>query len=177
MCLTTTLADIGFRLGKSVCGNRFQARRIGWANRSRGNRIMLAPGNGAASCKCLDVCRRTALAEIGCETRRMCSPGPGIVGVCASEATRRHPGGNPGANLESISLRCYLREVAFEWELTKEAIYLPLGCLQGGVLLRRASQAAPVRPCTLQPKRSTLHRKHLSYAKLQRVRRLGKGVG
>ena len=24
------------------------------------------------------------------------------------------------------------REVAFEWELTYEAIYFPLGCLQGG---------------------------------------------
>ena len=41
-------------------------------------------------------------------------------------------GGNPGASLESISDRCHLREVAFEWELTKESIYLPLGCLQGG---------------------------------------------
>ena len=29
-----------------------------------------------------------------------------------------HPAGNPRANLESISHRCYLREVAFEWELT-----------------------------------------------------------
>ena len=38
-----------------------------------------------------------------------------------------HPGGNPGAILETISHRCYLREVAFEWELTKEAIRLPLG--------------------------------------------------
>ena len=44
-----------------------------------------------------------------------------------------HPGGNPGANLKSISHRCYLREVAFEWKLTKETTYLPLGCLQGGV--------------------------------------------
>ena len=42
------------------------------------------------------------------------------------------PGGNPRANLESISRRCYLREAAFEWELTKETICLPLGCLQGG---------------------------------------------
>ena len=30
-----------------------------------------------------------------------------------------HPGGKPGANLNSILHRCYLREVAFEWELTK----------------------------------------------------------
>jgi len=40
------------------------------------------------------------------------------------------PAGNPGANLKSISHRCYLREVAFEWDLTQETIFLPLGCLQ-----------------------------------------------
>jgi len=51
-----------------------------------------------------------------------------------------HPGGNPGANLKSISHRCYLLEVAFVWELTKETIVLPLGCLQGG--LPRASSPA-----------------------------------
>ena len=44
------------------------------------------------------------------------------------------PEGNPGANLKSISHRCYLREVAFEWKLAEETIYLPLGCLQGGPL-------------------------------------------
>ena len=43
-----------------------------------------------------------------------------------------HPGGNPGANLKSISHRCYPWEVAFKWELIEEIIYLPLGCLQGG---------------------------------------------
>ena len=43
-----------------------------------------------------------------------------------------HPGGNPGANLKSISHRCYLFEVAFVWELTNDTIVLPLGCLQGG---------------------------------------------
>ena len=43
----------------------------------------------------------------------------------------RQPGGSPVANVESISHRCYLWEVAFEWELTEETIYLPLGCLQG----------------------------------------------
>ena len=47
--------------------------------------------------------------------------------------TGNHPGGNPGANRESISDRCYLREVAFEWELTKETIYSPLDYLQGGM--------------------------------------------
>jgi len=40
-----------------------------------------------------------------------------------------HPGDNPGANLKSISHICYPILVAFVWELTKEAINLPLGCL------------------------------------------------
>ena len=44
-----------------------------------------------------------------------------------------HPGGNPGANLNSISHTCHLRvRVAFVGELTKETIYLPLGCVQIG---------------------------------------------
>jgi len=43
------------------------------------------------------------------------------------------PGGTPGANLKSISNRCYLREVAFEWKWTKETIYFPTGGLQGGL--------------------------------------------
>ena len=43
-----------------------------------------------------------------------------------------HPGVELRANLKSISQRCHLFEVAFVWELTKETIHLPLGCLQGG---------------------------------------------
>jgi hypothetical protein len=50
-----------------------------------------------------------------------------------------HPGGNLGANPKSISHTYYFREVAFEWELTKETIYLPLGCLQGGLVLATTS--------------------------------------
>ena len=45
----------------------------------------------------------------------------------------RHPGGNPGANLGSISHRCHPILVAFVWELTEASINLPLGCLQGGL--------------------------------------------
>ena len=41
-------------------------------------------------------------------------------------------GGNPGANLSSISHRCYLFDIAFVWELTEDTIVLPLGCLLGG---------------------------------------------
>jgi len=44
------------------------------------------------------------------------------------QAHTRHPGGNPGANLKSISHRYYVFEVAFVWELTKEIIDLHLGC-------------------------------------------------
>ena len=43
-----------------------------------------------------------------------------------------HPGFNQGANIESISQRCHPVLVAFVWELTKDTINLPLGCLQGG---------------------------------------------
>ena len=43
-----------------------------------------------------------------------------------------HPGVELRANRKSISHRCHLFEVAFVWELTKETIYLPLGCIQGG---------------------------------------------
>ena len=52
--------------------------------------------------------------------------------LLAGSDTVTHPGGNPGANLKSISHRCYLLKVAFVWELTEETIVLPLGCLQGG---------------------------------------------
>ena len=38
------------------------------------------------------------------------------------------------ASLKSISHRCYLREVEFGWELTRETIHLPLVCLQGGCI-------------------------------------------
>ena len=41
-------------------------------------------------------------------------------------------GGNPEANLKSISHRCHPIQVAFVWALTEETIDLPLGCLQGG---------------------------------------------
>ena len=63
--------------------------------------------------------------------------GEGFAGVCGRERVRLcHPGGNPWANLKSISHRCYLFEVAVVWALTKETIVLPLGCLQGGSCMR-----------------------------------------
>ena len=52
-----------------------------------------------------------------------------------------YPGGNPGANLPSIFRICRPILVAFVWELIKETIVLPLGCLQGGGLRGGAPQA------------------------------------
>ena len=58
----------------------------------------------------------------------------GIKKEFRGNATRvgSHPGGNPGANLKSISHRCHPILVAFVRELTQETINLPLGCLEGG---------------------------------------------
>jgi len=52
-----------------------------------------------------------------------------------------HPRVELRANLKPISHRCYLFEVAFVWEVTKETIHLPLGCLQGG--LQQICQSRP----------------------------------
>ena len=59
---------------------------------------------------------------------RMSRASPPLAGM---PSTRTPPfiGDNPGENLKSISHRCYLRQVAFEWELTRKTIYLPLNCL------------------------------------------------
>ena len=77
-----------------------------------------------------------------------------------------HPGGNPGANLKPISHRCYLREVAFDWELTRETTYLPLGCLQNG--LRRATSPFGVRsPYDIPPGQ---HAKSQHHAKSDHVK-------
>ena len=45
----------------------------------------------------------------------------------ATRYALNHSGGNPGANLKSISHRCHPILVAFVWKMTKETIYLPLG--------------------------------------------------
>ena len=42
----------------------------------------------------------------------------------------------------SIFHRCHPILVAFEWELTKETIHLPLGCLQGGAGAARLARCA-----------------------------------
>ena len=54
-------------------------------------------------------------------------------GAACHRALAHHPGVESRANLKSVSHRCHLFEVAFVWELTKDAIDLPLCCLQGGL--------------------------------------------
>jgi len=54
------------------------------------------------------------------------------IGFCVS-GFGFHPGVDLKTNLKSISHRCRF-EVAFVWELIKETIHLPLGCLQGGTV-------------------------------------------
>ena len=63
--------------------------------------------------------------------------------VHGKEGAGVHPGGNPGANLKSISHRCHPILVAFVCELTKETIDLPLGCLQGGQMLDMVAPSSP----------------------------------
>ena len=55
-----------------------------------------------------------------------------------------HPGVELRANLKSISHKCHLFEVSFIWELTKDTVHLPLGCLKGGSPPRNSS---PSRHC------------------------------
>ena len=57
---------------------------------------------------------------------------PGF-GVQKTSSLLSHPGGNPGENRKSNFNRCHPILVACVWVLTKETIYLPLGCLQGGL--------------------------------------------
>ena len=65
-----------------------------------------------------------------------------VVPFSLGSGSKPHPGGKPGANLKSISHRCHPILVAFVWELTKETINMPLGCLQGG-LNRKFSKRIP----------------------------------
>jgi hypothetical protein len=59
------------------------------------------------------------------------------------EVPVHHPGVELRANLKSIPHRCHLFGVAFVWELTKETIHLPLGCLQGGLYPARVPGPPP----------------------------------
>ena len=58
-----------------------------------------------------------------------------------------HPGGIPGANLKSISHRCHLREVKFEWELTEEKHICPW------VISRVVAWAKEMEPAILSSRR------------------------
>jgi len=53
--------------------------------------------------------------------------GASIPARLLEDAEQNHPGGNPGANLKSISHRCPPDSGGILWELTTETIQLPLG--------------------------------------------------
>ena len=75
----------------------------------------------------LSLVRRAGASQIQGPNILSSELGPNILQLKA-----RHPGGNPGANLKSISHRCHPILVAFVWALTHETIHFPLGCIQGG---------------------------------------------
>jgi len=58
---------------------------------------------------------------------------PSIILAWTLRHTALHPGGETGANFKSVSHRCHPILVAFVWNLTKEIVNLPQGCLQGGL--------------------------------------------
>ena len=64
--------------------------------------------------------------------------GEQVVHVTRKSRVSIRPGGNLATIFQSISHRCYLQEVAFEWKVSKATIYLPLGCLQGGLTFAAA---------------------------------------
>jgi len=71
-----------------------------------------------------------------------------MVAICISQGpcharlspltTLHRPGVELRANLKSVSHERHLEDVAFVWELTKETIHLPPGCLQGRLSTTRA---------------------------------------
>ena len=109
---------------------------------------------GCSRCSCTTTC--------WCRSRRR-SAGARCSRTCASRTTSSllshqvslppHPGVELRANLKSISNRCHLFKVTFLWELIKEIMHLPLGCLpvRGAPGPVRLAQPAPCSPA-----RSTL---------------------
>ena len=62
--------------------------------------------------------------------------GGGVRAVSCARYLYPQPGGNPGANVKSISHICHPILVAFVWVMTKETTNLPLGCprVEGNLL-------------------------------------------
>ena len=119
----------------------------------------------------------TKIINYQCLQMRLPPPFTEAAGLITADGkAHTHPGGDPGANFKTISKRCYFFEVAFVWELTKETIVLPLGCLQRGLhltsntlhlathnqipatsILHPTPYTLHPAPCTLHPAPCTLH--------------------
>ena len=73
-----------------------------------------------------------------------------------------HPGGNPGANLGSISHRCHAILVSFIQELTHETIHLLMGCRKGGSQLNDGKASHHPGPWVLEDIRDVFQRIRLA---------------
>ena len=62
---------------------------------------------------------------VACASRKGVRSSQSASHATSSSHPRYHPGGNPGANLKSISHRCHTILVACVWELTKKPSICP----------------------------------------------------
>ena len=74
-----------------------------------------------------------ALLEVLLALRKLRLPGRQLADHLHRGEGVSRPGVELGTNLQSICHRCQPIRVACVWELTKETIHLPLGCLQDGL--------------------------------------------
>jgi len=87
-----------------------------------------------------------------------------------------HPGGNPGANLKSISHRCHPILVAFAWDLTEKTSICPwvasrvagfrahlLGVLSDPDPLPQPAPTSPCTPPSARPGASAAFRENLCW--------------
>ena len=114
----------------------------------RGQPLPRAPAAGLPSCRKSHVTEPTVLSSSHVADIKARHSTCRLQTATASHLAARnlgtfvfiHPGVELRANLKRISHRCLLFEVAFVWELSKETIHLPLGCLQGGLPARCSPQ-------------------------------------
>jgi len=118
----------------------------GWWSPSLRKHAPLAPAAPPWHCSAcwwvLPVTKSPSISHARCGSHAGCGLHPAGRAASTQVSRRDHPGVELRANLKSISHRCHLFEVAIVWELTKETIVMPMGCLQGGETLCRMARNA-----------------------------------
>ena len=118
-----------------------ETRGAGWGQRLGGDsaRLLLHRHGGQATfthpCSCFAIslaATRSTPARPACRAALAHRRGRGGR-PCRPQQSQSHPGGNPGANIKSISHRCHLFEVAFDWELTKKLSFCPWVASRAGI--------------------------------------------